>query len=252
MRRAIIQTSRGPAASSRRVGLSKFSHKHRVGFGRCVVEPIENRRPASIGQHFPQVGPLPVAPQAFCAWWAHPPEAQAEKGVLAEQGGDIGPNAIPGIRQPQSDAQVADDHGDHGRSEQPLEIHVAHKQTTRDQSDARQDKTERDPPQDFREGIAVEPDADLRGCAVHQREKRDAQTQRELQGCSDVPRLEVLALYEGWADSDLGEDFHKSDNDQRDGHDAKVGFGNQPSQHHDEEQLEQYLAHHICRLPSDG
>ena len=54
-----------------------------------------------------------------------------------------------------------------------------------------------------------------------------------------MPRLQVLALYEGWADSDLGEDFHKSDNDQCDRNDAKVGFGNQPSQHHDEEQLEQ-------------
>jgi hypothetical protein len=50
-----------------------------------------------------------------------------------------------------------------------------------------------------------------------------------------VARLKIFTLNEGRADANLGEYFHEADDYQRDGHNAKVGFGNQPCERHDEQ-----------------
>ena len=73
-----------------------------------------------------------------------------------------------------------------------------------------------------------------------------------MQRRTHVPRLQVLPLYKGGADADLSENLHKSDHHKGDGHQSEICLGDQPRQQHDEQELQQHLAHHIGRLPSDG
>ena len=68
---------------------------------------------------------------------------------------------------------------------------------------------------------------------------------------SDIFRLQVFALNQGRTDADLGENLDETNDHQGDGHYAKISLRNQACKKHDEDQLQQYLAHNVDRLPSN-
>ncbi len=72
-----------------------------------------------------------------------------------------------------------------------------------------------------------------------------------MKRCPDILGLKVFTLNQGRPNANLGKNLDEAYHHKRDGHDAKISFGNQACKEHDEDQLQQYLAHNVHRLPSN-